>query len=109
CVSESRVGVDELAVRQDPDGSRHRLEQDLQALRRQGNSVEAFICLWRSVQAWTGKDAALERAGNMLQRLAVAFQFFNALLRSEVGHRRPQFGRKKLVLRPWRKVSALGH
>src|SRR6185295_5403837 len=72
----------------------------LQALRRQGNSVEAFVYLWQSVQAWSGKDAALERAGNMLQRLAVAFKFFNAPLRSEVGHRRPQFGRRKLVLAP---------
>jgi hypothetical protein len=45
----------------------------------------------------------------MLQRLAVAFKFFNAPLRSEVGHRRPQFGRRKLVLAPLAARFRLGH
>ena len=72
------------------DGRRHRLEQELQALRGEGEGFQPVPFLGRRGRAWSRLHAALERARNMLKRLAVAFQLFNAPLRSEVGHGRPQ-------------------
>ena len=56
------------------------------SLRRERDRIEALVDHWHRSQAGPGKYAALKRAGDMFQRLAVTFEVFDAPLRSEVGH-----------------------
>jgi hypothetical protein len=52
--------------------------------------LAAAILLGPRYHAGPEQHAALERASDMLERLAIALKVFDTPLRSEVGHGRPQ-------------------
>ena len=82
--------MDEPASCEDADRRRHRLEQKLQALRCESKRLGRVARVGKRGRARSGEHPPLERAGDMLERLTVPFQLFDASLQSEVGHSGPQ-------------------
>ncbi len=82
--------MDEPASHEDADRRRHRLEQKLQAVRRESERLGRVARVGKRCRARPGEHPSLKRAGDVLEGLAVPFQHFAASLQSEVGHSGPQ-------------------
>ena len=88
-IGEGGIGIDQPPAGQHGDGGRHGLEQQLHAVRGEGERVERGRFLFGHRGRTGGgqrQHPAFERTGDMLERLAVAVQLLEASLLSEVGH-----------------------
>ena len=77
-------------ARENADRRRHGLEQQLEARRVELSAPLLRLRLGAARPPRAREHAAFERARDMLERLAVAFQLVQAPLRSEVGHFGPK-------------------
>ncbi|MGH6802910.1 MAG: histidine kinase dimerization/phospho-acceptor domain-containing protein, partial [Methyloceanibacter sp.] len=89
-IGEGAIDVDKPASCEDANRRRYRLEQKLQALRRESKRRGRVARVGERGRARSGEHPPLERARDVLEGFTVPFQHFAPPSQSEVGHGGPQ-------------------